>query len=56
MIGACCKWPGDVWLAEKDITNISKYLQMTPSDFIKKLVVYFCLLSFFFFYFEDRES
>ena len=32
----CCSWPGHVWLAEKDITKISSFLNLTEEDFLKK--------------------
>lgn len=33
---ACCKWPGDVRIDEKDIENISAFLGMEEDEFLSR--------------------
>lgn len=32
----CCKWPGDVRVSEREISQIAAFLQMSEYDFIQK--------------------
>jgi Fe-S-cluster containining protein len=31
---ACCRWPGQVWLTDADVTRIASYRQLTEAEFI----------------------
>lgn len=33
---ACCKWPGDVRIAESEISSIAAHLSITEDDFIAR--------------------
>lgn len=33
---ACCKWPGDVRIEDRDVAAISSYLRITEEEFLAK--------------------